>query len=127
MSSRISGSVSLAVAGLVLAVGMVAGSASDTAVAATPPKLTASPVSAAVGQTVQATATGLSPHREYQLQVCGQNAVHGSADCAASDTVTTVAGSDGTLSMPIAVVVPPTPCPCVVASFDTSSLAAPVT
>jgi hypothetical protein len=29
--------------------------------------------------------------------------------------------------MPLAVVVPPTPCPCVVASFDANSLAGPVT
>jgi neocarzinostatin family protein len=126
-SSRISGPVRLAVAGLVLAVGMIAGLASDTAVAATPPKLTVSPASAAVGQTVQVTVTGLSPNGTYELQVCGQNAVHDSADCAAADTVTTVAGSTGTLSMPLAVVVPPTPCPCVVASFDANSLTGPVT
>jgi hypothetical protein len=38
-----------------------------------------------------------------------------------------VAGSDGTLIMPLAVVLPPTPCPCVVAAFATTTDAAPVT
>jgi hypothetical protein len=109
-----------------LLAGLASGPVSETG-AAGRAALRVSPATAAVGQTVQVTVTGLSPDGTYELQVCGQNAVHGSADCAAADTVTTVAGATGTLSMPLAVVVPPTPCPCVIASFDANSLAGPVT
>jgi hypothetical protein len=87
--------------------------------------MTVNPPTAAVGQTVQVSATGLSPQGEYDLEVCGQNAVDGSSDCAVAGTVPAVAGTDGTLSMPVEVVAPPTPCPCVVAAFSTTSNAAP--
>jgi hypothetical protein len=89
--------------------------------------MTVNPPTAAVGQTVQVSARGLSPHSVYDLEVCGQNAVDGSSDCAVAGTVSTVAGADGTLSMPLEVVAPPTPCPCVAAAFPTTSNAAPVT
>jgi hypothetical protein len=89
--------------------------------------MTVSPAVAAVGQTVQANARGLAPNGDYDLQVCGQDAVNGSTDCAALDTVATVAGAKGTLTMPIEVVAPPTPCPCVVAAFATTGNANPLT
>jgi hypothetical protein len=89
--------------------------------------MTVNPPTAALGQTVQASATGLSPHGVYDLEVCGQNAVNGTSDCAVAGTVSAVAGADGTLSMPVEVVAAPTPCPCVVAAFSISSNASPLT
>ena len=76
-----------------------------------------SPTTAAAGQTVLVTGTGLPPGSIYQVQVCGQNAVHGSADCAAAATSTTQTDPSGLLGVPVAVVLPPTQCPCVVAAF----------
>jgi hypothetical protein len=94
---------------------------------AAPARMIVSPATAAVGQTVQVVATGLSPQGGYDLEVCGQNAVDGSSDCAVAGTVTTTAGADGALNMPLQVAVPPTQCPCVIAAFPTTSNASPVT
>lgn len=85
------------------------------------PTLTIVPATAAVGATVQVAASGLPSKEVVQLQVCGQNAVHGSADCAAGAAVQLQSESNGTFSVPIAVVTPPTPCPCVVAAFSIPS------
>ena len=109
--------VGLAVLTAALSMG-VATMPGPAAMAAPPaPKLAISPTTAAPGQTVIVTGTDLTPRSIYQVQVCGQNAVHGSADCAAAATSTTQVDPQGTLSVPVAVVLPPTQCPCVVAAF----------
>ncbi len=90
------------------------------------PEMTVSPSSAVVNQTVMVTATGLPPGSIYQVQICGQNAVQGSPDCAGVGSSTTQADSRGVLSTPLQVVFPPTQCPCVVAAFPTT-IASPLT
>lgn len=84
-------------------------------------ELTVTPPTAAPGQTVHVTGTGLPPLVTFQVQICGQNAVHGSADCAGVASTSVQASTGGTFSAPITVVAPPTACPCVIAAFSVTS------
>jgi hypothetical protein len=97
------------------------GLVSGVAEATRQPQLAITPSTASASQTVQVTGSGLPPRSTFQVQTCGQNAVHGSADCAGVAAASIQAGADGTLSVPLTVVVPPTACPCVVAAFSVTS------
>jgi hypothetical protein len=101
-------------AGLAVVPGLVAGATAK-------PELTVNPSAAAPGQTVQASGSGLPARSTFQVQICGQNAVHGSADCAGVAAASVQADANGDLSVPLTVVVPPTACPCVVAAFSVTS------
>ncbi len=89
--------------------------------AAARPKMTVRPSTAATGQVVIVTSTGLPPRSIYQVQICGQNAVHGSADCAGVAAASIQADANGDLSVPLTIAVPPTACPCVVAAFSVTT------
>jgi hypothetical protein len=117
-SWRLAVGLGVLIAALFVGIATMPGTA---AIAAAPvPKLAVSPTTAAPGQTVIVTGTDLTPRSIYQVQVCGQNAVHGSQDCSAAATSTTQVDQTGMLSVPLAVVLPPTQCPCVVAAFPTT-------
>jgi len=53
--------------------------------------------------------------------LCGQNAIDGSADCALDAAITVTPGPDGEVQGSMEVVLPPSPCPCVVFVTDRSS------
>lgn len=76
------------------------------------------PSTAAVGDTVQVIARGLPKSSDYEVEVCGDKALQGSADCDNSHSVTGVAGAEGSFVVNLGVSVPPVPCPCVVAAFS---------
>ena len=112
------------VAVTILLFGFMSGSAIGAAASAAAPVLSVTPMSGAIGQTVQVTGKGLPPGSIYQVQVCGQNAVHGSSDCAGAGAVSTQTDPEGTLSAPVQVVLPPTQCPCVVGAFSVTTASA---
>ena len=85
------------------------------------PSLSVVPSTAAPGQTVAVSGSGFLARGTFQVQICGQNAVHGSADCAGVASASVQADAQGNLSAPVTVVVPPTACPCVVAAFSVTS------
>ncbi|HEY1443471.1 MAG TPA: neocarzinostatin apoprotein domain-containing protein [Acidimicrobiales bacterium] len=91
------------------------------------PSLSLAPATAASGQTVQVSGSGFPARSLFQVQVCGQNATHGSADCAGVASATIEADTSGNLSVPLTVVVPPTACPCVVAAFSVTTALAVTT
>lgn len=85
------------------------------------PVVAVNPSTASIGQTVIVNGSGLPAHDIFQVQVCGQNARNGSADCATAATFTVQAQSNGAFAASVVVVTPPTPCPCVVAAFSVTS------
>jgi hypothetical protein len=94
------------------------------------PVVTASPSTVAPGQKVQVSGSGFPPQIDVTGQICGNNGVSGSADCVLTDTVLATTSTMGDLTLSIAAVIPPVPCPCVVAitSTDLSGTpSAPVT
>jgi hypothetical protein len=116
---RSSLALTLALIPMVLVVGPATAAKAADKVAK--PTLTIQPATAPVGATVQVVGSGLPSKASFQFQICGQRAVHGSADCASGAAVQVLSESNGTISLPITVVVPPIPCPCVVAAFAISS------
>ena len=86
--------------------------------AAAAPHLVVSPSVAVPGGTVQVEVSGLIPNQNYQLQICGNDAARGSVDCSLMNAVSWVSTPSGTISTPILVVLPPSPCPCVVAAIS---------
>ena len=67
-----------------------------------------------VGRSGTLEGTGWPPGSSLQAAICGALADAGSADCANTSAVTVAPGPDGAVSATFPVVVPPTPCPCVV-------------
>lgn len=71
----------------------------------------------ASGATFKVTGSGWEPNTLVQLEVCGAEARSGSSDCAVGQAQIVGTAADGTLRARLAVVVPPSPCPCVVRAF----------
>lgn len=86
-----------------------------SATTAPSPQISVSPSAASAGATVQVSGSDFPAKRLYQVQVCGNDAALGSTDCDQSSAVTVATTSLGELSTPLPVVIPPMPCPCVVA------------
>lgn len=115
-----------------VAIGLAIAGPSVLAGAATPPHplLTASPTTAAPGTTVQVTGSGFLGKHLYQLQICGNDAVDGSVDCDQAQAAMALTTAAGAIDTTLAVVVPPAPCPCVVAALSVgneSLVTAPLT
>ncbi len=70
------------------------------------------------GATFKVKGTGWSPGSMVQVEVCGAEARSGSSDCAVASAQILVASADGTVQGRLSVVVPPSPCPCVVRAFS---------
>ena len=81
------------------------------------------------GQTFKVEGRGWTPNTLVQLEVCGAEARSGSSDCAV-DTAQVVASDDeGVLRGRVPLVIPPSPCPCVVRALSqtgTDTATAPV-
>jgi hypothetical protein len=117
----IAGRACLAAVGLSLTLAVI--SAPATA-APNPAKrtFTVSPATAAVGTSVTVSATGLTDHALYQVEVCGNDVALGSTDCAQNGAVTAVVLPTGGFTTSLAVVAPPKSCPCVIAGFPTAPM-----
>jgi hypothetical protein len=92
--------------------------------------MTVSPEAAAPGQFVYVAAIAFAPSTVFELQVCGDNALEGSADCAYAGGLTTTTSEVGHFGADLTVLMPPVPCPCVVAAFSemlTQPITAPIT
>ncbi len=88
--------------------------------------MTVSPEAAAPGQSVDVVANAFPPSTVFQLQVCGDNALEGSTDCALTGSLTRTTSEVGNFAGDLPALIPPVPCPCVVAAFS-DKLAQPIT
>lgn len=77
------------------------------------PGLSVQPEQAAVGTAVRVRGSAWTPGAIVQVQICGQRAVHGSADCDTRGGVTARTAPAGTFEAGLTVGAPPTDCPCV--------------
>lgn len=113
-----------------LSVITVAGPATVTAGASTPPPVTPTievvnepfPDDVVVqGATFKIEGAGWPVGELVQVEVCGSEARSGSSDCAVDAAQVVGVGDDGTFLARLAVVVPPSPCPCVIRAFSQAS------
>ncbi len=86
----------------------------DSGAARPAPTLAMSSTTLSPGSTATLTGVGWAPGTVLQASICGARAISGSADCALSAGTTMAADQNGEIRSPISVVVPPSPCPCVV-------------
>jgi hypothetical protein len=77
------------------------------------PGATAVPEEAAIGTTVRVRGSAWTPGATVQVQICGANAVHGSADCDTQGGVTALVSPTGTFDAGLGTGAPPAACPCV--------------
>ncbi|TDE39241.1 hypothetical protein [Actinomadura sp. 6K520] len=78
------------------------------------PGVSAEPGAAAAGTTARVRGGSWTPGATVQVQICGANAVHGSADCDTERGVTAMVAPAGTFEAGLTVGAPPAACPCVV-------------
>ncbi|SNT38461.1 hypothetical protein SAMN05443665_102660 [Actinomadura meyerae] len=109
-------------AALLLALAVAAGvqpaavpaAAARTAPPAVEPGAAVEPSSAAAGTAARISGSAWTPGATVQVQVCGAEAVHGSADCDTERAVTAMVAPTGTFEAGLTVGAPPAACPCVV-------------
>jgi hypothetical protein len=87
---------------------------SGTPVGAATPEVVVSPGSVQPGQSVLVHGYGFPPTIDLGAQVCGNDALDGSADCALSSSQEIATTSFGQFELSMVVALPPVPCPCVV-------------
>ena len=112
-------SAALAVAAFSLPVGAAAAPSTTPA----PPSIT---VEAPHGTTFTVHGTGWPANVLVELEVCGAKATSGSADCALDTAQVVASNAHGTFEGRLSIVVPPSPCPCVVRAVSQSTTAAAV-
>jgi hypothetical protein len=116
--------VKVAIAGAVLATAAAAGSA-FAATSTTDPAPATGPAITIVdtkfpddaiarGSTFKVRGTGWAPNSLIELEVCGNHADSGSADCSVGTSVVVASNDSGSFDGRLALVLPPAPCPCVV-------------
>ena len=93
----------------------------DSGAARPAPTLALSSTTLVPGSTATLTGSSWAPGTVLQASICGARAINGSADCALSAGTTMAADQNGEIQTPISVVIPPSPCPCVVFVTDPSS------
>jgi len=93
--------------------------------AAPTPVIQVTPNVATVGSSVKVTGAGFPPNTDIQAQVCGNDALNGSADCVLSTSQEVSTTKRGIFEVPVIVSLPPKPCPCVVMVLDFSSSTTP--
>jgi hypothetical protein len=71
--------------------------------------------SGAVGEALGVSGSGWVSGGLVQVEICGNEGLNGSPDCAVAEGTTVGVGTDGTWSSHVLVWTPPKPCPCVVA------------
>jgi len=77
------------------------------------PGVAVEPGGAAIGTGARVRGSAWTPGATVQIQVCGANAVHGSADCDTERGVTAMVAPAGTFAAGLTVGGPPSACPCV--------------
>ncbi|GAA1576528.1 hypothetical protein GCM10009678_69070 [Actinomadura kijaniata] len=82
--------------------------------AAPGPGVSAEPGRAPAGTSLRVRGSAWTPGSTVQAEVCGANAVHGSADCDTPRAVTAMVAPAGTFEAGLTVGAPPASCPCVV-------------
>jgi hypothetical protein len=85
------------------------------------PTLSIDRTTAQPGSPIFVSGTGWPAETLVQIAVCGNLALDGSVDCALASSINVATRRDGRLSATTTVVVPPSPCPCVVRVNDLSS------
>jgi hypothetical protein len=79
------------------------------------------------GQTFKVEGRGWPTNTLVQLEVCGAEARSGSSDCAVSSAQVVATGDDGTLRGRVPIVIPPSPCPCVIRALSQTGTATATT
>lgn len=79
------------------------------------------------GQTFKVEGRGWPANVLVQLEVCGAEARSGSSDCAVDTAQVVASGDDGTLRGRVPVVIPPSPCPCVIRALSQTGTATATT
>jgi hypothetical protein len=95
------------------------------AAGAAPPRLVVQPPLQHPGSAVTVIGQGFPASSAVQVQICGNNDLDGSVDCAVGDALEVVATGAGQFQAPLVVAVPPKPCPCVVTALDFSVSSTP--
>ena len=75
----------------------------------------------AQGATFKVKGGGWPVGQLVQVEVCGSEARSGSSDCAVDAAQVVSIGDDGTFLARLSVVIPPSPCPCVIRAFSQDS------
>ena len=117
---RTSGPRGLRLAGVFLAGAVAAwGAPAAPSSAASPtPTLAVTPAAAPVGKTVVVEGRGFPPQTyDVQVQVCGNLALNGTADCDPAAVRTSFAAAGG-FALNLPVTMPPKPCPCAIVAFS---------
>jgi hypothetical protein len=84
------------------------------------PKLMVLPPLQHPGSPVTVVGQGFPVSSTVQVQICGNNDLDGSTDCALGGALNVVATGEGQFEAPMIVTIPPKPCPCVLAALDFS-------
>ena len=92
-----------------------------------PPHIIVEPGTASVNQRVTVSGKNFPPDTDVQMQICGNQALNGSADCVQSTSQEVSTTNKGLVQVPLVVTIPPKPCPCVVMALDFSAAATPTT
>jgi hypothetical protein len=93
------------------------------------PTITVDRTSVAPGDTIRVSGAGFPPTTTVDLEICGNNALSGSADCDLEAARTIPVADDGAFAADVVVGRPPRNCPCVVAAMSlavTETVTAPV-
>jgi hypothetical protein len=129
---RASTSVKVAIAGVLLAVVAAAGSAIAATGTTLPAPTGNSPTIVVVnekfpddavarGSTFKVQGSGWAPNALIELEVCGNHADSGTSDCSVGTSVVVASNDTGAFNGRLSVVLPPTPCPCVVRAVSQDS------
>lgn len=94
--------------------------APDSAAASAAAKLVLEPPIQRPGSSVTVIGQGFPASSAVQVEICGNDDLDGSTDCAVSDALEVVATGQGQFEASLVVTVPPKPCPCVAAALDFS-------
>ena len=89
------------------------------------PSIIVSPNTVKPNEQVTVTGRNFPPDSDIQTQVCGNNALNGSADCVQSTAQEVSTTKSGLFQMQLDVTIPAKPCPCVVMAIDFSSSLTP--
>ncbi|MEZ0093431.1 hypothetical protein [Streptacidiphilus sp. EB129] len=100
--------------GLVLLAGLVLLPTAASASGAASPTVQAATAPATLGTTTTVTGSGWPGNALIILLLCGQDALSGTDSCANATGHATTTRPDGSFSVPLEVVAPPKPCPCVI-------------
>ncbi|MCY0949135.1 hypothetical protein [Streptomyces sp. H27-S2] len=105
--------IRLTLAAVVLLTAAVLSVAGAGPAAATGPSVTVDDPRAAPGLPVKASGAGWQPGVTVQVEVCGGEALHGSADCDTLRAAVALVAADGTFRLTLIAGAPPAACPCV--------------